>query len=373
MVTSLLAVGIAAAGATACGSESTACVTDANGNYTCDTYGTAAYAYSYDYSLDSYDDDVGDVGLYLSTTKDGGAQTPDAGMNAVPELLQKARAGARFVNAGVVAVLTPIQALVKTKPTRSGGTLTFGPTSSGNASYLYVIKKLSDNKSFTWKLEAGPPSGVEQMKIVAGGTIDISSGSPRVARSTLGVDGDALAAADTSLHATGVLLLGATDDGTTNILRFRLKGYTPDSTMADPVDAAALGIRHDKDENQSRVVLKTNLAETPTDAQELVIVKLHWRKADGARADAVAVGGDVPAGQELRISTCVPASLSSADASTVSVTCDATDASCTSSTSALMCSAAFQSDTPPTSDPIAEDVPANAPALPQVPTSVPNM
>jgi len=382
----LLVAGAPVAGAASCGSSSTTCVTDTYGNYVCDTY-ASAYPYSYDYYLDSYYYDSGYVVYTYATASEGGTAVagrmgatpvggtaPDASTSAVPELLAKARLGADIVNAGVYEALSPIMSLVKTRPSRSGNTVTYGPIRSGTASYTFVLRKLSSNaRNFSWKLQAKPQSGGEGTTTVAGGTISLSSDTPPVARSTLGVNGDALSAADTTLHSQGTLLLGASDDGTTNVLRFRLQGFTPDSTRADSVTAAALGIRHDQDENQIRVVLKTNLDETKTDAEELVIIKLHWRKADGARADAVAVGGDIPSGQELRISTCVPASLDPASASTVSVTCDVTDTSCTSSTSELACPSAFQSDTAPNPDPTADDAPPNAPTLPEVPTSVPDM
>jgi hypothetical protein len=386
ILVSLFAASVPVAGAASCASSSTTCVTDTYGNYVCDTY-AYAYPYTYDYYLDSYyyyPYYPSSTVVYYLTGPDGSASgsmgvtagttgAPDASPSTVPQLLAKARLGADIINAGVAAAMAPIVTLVKTRPSRAGDTLTYGPVRSGTGSYSFVIKKLSnDNKSFSWKLTARPQGTTASMKTVAGGTINVSNDSTPVTRSTLGVDGDAIAAADTTMHSQGLLLMGASDDGTTNVLRFRLQGFTPDSTRADPLDAATIGVRHDAEENELRVVLKTNLEETETDAQELVIVKLHWRKADGARADAIAVGGDVPQGKELRLSTCVPASLDPAAASTVSASCDFTDASCTSSTSDLTCPAAFESDTAPNSDPTADDAPADAPTLPQVPTSVPD-
>lgn len=383
---SLFAAGVPVAGAASCASSSTTCVTDTYGNYVCDSY-AYAYPYTYDYYLDSYyyyPYYPSSTVYYYLTSPDGSAtgsmsvttgetNTPDASPSTVPELLTKARLGADTVNAGVAEAMGPIVTLVKTRPTRAGDTISYGPLRNGTASYTFIVKKLSnDNRSFSWKLQARPQASTASMKTVAGGTIKVSSDTPAVTTSTLGVDGDAMSAADTTIHSKGVLLLGASDDGTTNVLRFRLQGFSPDSTRSDPVDASAIGVRHDMDENELRVVVKTNLEETMTDAQELLIVKLHWRKADGARADAIAVGGDVPQGQELRISTCVPASLDPAAASTVSVSCGLNDSSCTSSTSELMCPDAFQSDTAPNSDPTADDAPADAPTLPQVPTSVPD-
>jgi hypothetical protein len=381
---SLFAASVPVAAAASCASSSTTCVTDTYGNYVCDTY-AYAYPYTNDYYLDSYYTYPYSGVSYYLTASDGSAtgsgsmgvtsgetNAPDGSTSAVPELLAKARLGADTINAGVGQAMNPIVLLVKTRPNRAGDTLTYGPLRSGSASYVFTVKKLSnDNKSFSWELEAKPQSSGEDLKTVAGGTINVSNDTPPVTRSTLGIDGDALAAADNSLRSQGTLLLGASDNGTTNVLRFRLKGFTPDTTRADPVDAAAIGVRHGQDQNELRVVLKTNLEETKTDAEELVIVKLDWQKADGARADAIAVGGDIPQGQELRISTCVPASLDFASASTVSVTCDITDTSCSSSNSELMCPAALQSDTAPNSDPTADDPPADAPTLPQVPTSVP--
>ncbi|HVT69613.1 MAG TPA: hypothetical protein VHF26_17820, partial [Trebonia sp.] len=143
---------------------------------------------------------------YYLTAADGGAtgsgsmgvtsgetNAPDASTSAVPELLAKARLGADTVNAGVAEAMNPVVLLVKTRPNRSGDTLTYGPIRSGSASYVFTVKKLSNsNKSFSWELRAKQQSSGEDLKTVAGGTIDVSNDSPPVTRSTLGVDGDAL-------------------------------------------------------------------------------------------------------------------------------------------------------------------------------------
>jgi hypothetical protein len=191
----------------------------------------------------------------------------------------------------------------------------------------------------------------------------------------LGADYDAQSAADSSVHAKGKLLLGFADGVTTKILHYVLQGYTPDSTALPPMDSTLFAWHRDDAANDVRVALQTNLEETATPLPETVVIKVHWRRDAGARADAVATGGDVPPGSRLIVSTCVPASLDRALASTSSTTCPssfATDCTRLSGPAQLTCPNGLESSDLPQADPTASDPPTGIPEVPDAPAAVPN-
>ena len=99
-----------------------------------------------------------------------------------------------------------------------------------------------------------------------------------------------------------------TDDGD-KLLNVRLTGYTPDMSANMPFDASVFAWRQRDAGNHVRLVSKTNLSGTATDALETVAIKLSYLKDIGVRADAAATGGDVPQGQLFTVSTCVPPDL----------------------------------------------------------------
>jgi hypothetical protein len=330
--------------------------------------------------MDTYPDASGEFLTLTPSSNDGGPdaalgkQRADAGPIDVPELLDKTTRAANDINSGIQATLGPIKDILKTKPAKSGNTLTFGPVDHGSAAYQLVMFRLSvAEKRYAWLLEArSASSGSTGFVLVAGGSIRVGD-APRRGRGVLGADYDAQSSVDTSVHAKGMLFLGFADDSTTKILHFVLNGFTPDPEVVAPIDATAISW-HRPDANDVRVALKTNLQETATPAAETVVIKLHWRKDTGARADAIATGGDVPQGNGLLVSTCVPASLDAASASTSAKLCSTAGSDCTqvSGPMEITCPNGLGTVDVPMSDPTAVDPPQGLPEVPDAPSDIPN-
>jgi hypothetical protein len=365
---SSLALGLSSA----CGTSTTSC-----GPNGCVTYTSAYPTTVYPYTADTYYYPPADT-FYANLPADAGAF--DAGAlladggglpaSALPELIADARAGNGAINAGVEGVVATVKALVQTTPQQNGNTVTFGPMVRGNAEYSFTIRNLSDTKHFGWKLEARPESSSADYALVAGGTIRTSD-APQLGKGEIGIDGDALASADSSLHTAGQLRLGFDSDSKRKVLRFAFSGYTPDSTSIAPFDGTAAAYTLDKSETASRVVVRTNVEGTDTDAEELVAIKVHSKKGVGTRADAIATGGDIPAGQALFASTCIGPDLDPATASTSKRLCSLDGSDCTvlSGPETITCPSGLEPDLPDP-DAGADDEPTGMPAEPPVPAKV---
>jgi len=410
-----LALGGAALGGLSCTSTTTtACATDAYGNYTCATYASAYpydYTYAdplypssgayYPYSVDTYYDPYGyttaiyalagaplpiDAGRVDAAT-DAAAPLPadaaaplalDGGALPVePELLDKAHRAADDIDYGVRAALDPVKDLIKTKPQEGSNNVVFGPANHANGNYKFTVTQLSSaDKRFGWKLEARPLSSNGNFTLVAGGLITVGN-TPRRGQGVVGIDCGALAAADSSLTCQGKLLIGFNDtDNTTKVLNVGVSSYTPDPSMVPALTADVSEWRQGNDTIAVRLAVKTNLAETATSAPENVVLKLVWMRNAGVRVDAIATGGDVPSGQELKVSTCVPSDLNRSEASTSSQLCNTSGSSCMTTAGSLTvaptCPAGLGTADEPNSDPTASDPPNGAPQMPAQPTTIPN-
>src|SRR4029079_14126442 len=88
------------------------------------------------------------------------------------------------------------------------------------------------------------------------------------------------------------------------------------------LDATVFDWRQGEAANSARLVLRTNLSGTATSAEETVAIKLTYVRDAGARVDASATGGDVPQGQMVAVSTCVPPDLDQSHAVTSTSTCN---------------------------------------------------
>ena len=365
-------------------STTTACVTDSNGNYVCDTY-AGAYPYDYvyvdplyasswgyyPYYVDTYYDPYGYTYAYYALPAAPVPTMSAAGSN-VPELLDRAHKAANAVDVGVRAALDPIKDLIKTKPTQTSDTIVYGPADHASGNYQFTMRLLSESdRRFGWKLEARPMGSTGAFTRVAGGLIRVGD-QPRRGHGNIGVDCDALNAADSSVTCRGMLLMGFahTNDGD-KILDVVLKGYSPDSSAVMPLDATVFAWRHADAANRVRLVTRTNLSSTATPALETVAIKLTWLKDVGVRADAIAAGGDIAQGQALVVSTCITADLNQASAMTSTKTCSIDGSACTGGT-ALNCAAGLQTTDEPTADPTASDPPAGMPEMPAAPSTMPD-
>jgi len=376
-------VSIATAFAGASCSSTTACAVDSSGAYVCDTY-VGAYPYDYVYTdpvyatswgyypyyVDTYYDPYGYTYVYAANK----APTPiaDAAVGSnVPELLDKAHRAANAIDVAVRAALDPIKELIKTPPTQNGDTVVYGPGNQGAGNYQFTMRRVSESeKRFGWKLEARTASSSGSFALVAGGTIRVGD-QPRRGHGVFGVDCNALAASDASVTCRGTLLMGFahTNDGD-KILNVGLKAYTPDPNAAMPLDADVFAWRHGDTANRVRLVTRTNLSGTATDAQETVAIKLTWIKDVGVRADAAATGGDIAQGEIHVVSTCVPADLDQSHAMTATQTCNGDGSGCTGST--LSCASDLQTASIPNPDATASDPPAGMPEMPVEPSGMPD-
>jgi hypothetical protein len=362
------AFALVSAGALACtgeiGPSTTGCATDGAGNQVCAGY---ADAYPYDYAF--VDPLYAGVGAYYPYTIDtvfvpadyltsaartsaAVAPTPIADPPVVPDVIDQARAGAEAINAGVRAALDPIRDLIRTAPAEADDTLSYGPMPIGGASYRFTVRRLAGERSFGWRLEV-QPSGGGAYALAAGSIIRVGD-APRRGRGALGVDLDAMSAADPTVTGKGKLLLGfihaGSGDGANDakILHVSLRDYTPDPAAVAAMTAEAFAWRRGTTANQARIVTHMNVASTATAAEEVVAIKLRWQKDVGVRADAAATGGDLTDGQVLRSSTCADATLR-----------------------AVACPAGLDAADPPDPDPSASDPPAGMPDMPDAPTAVP--
>jgi hypothetical protein len=382
------AASLAAAFAGGACSTTTACAVNSAGVAVCDTY-AGAYPYDYvyvdplyassgayyPYTVDTYYDPLGYSTIVYALPA---APVPiaDATMGSdVPELLDKAHRAANAINAGVRAALDPIKELIRTPPTENGDdTIVYGPGNVGNGNYQFTMNRLSESeKRFGWKLEARAAGSTGSFTRVAGGLIRVGN-TERRGRGSIGVDCDALSAADSLVMCRGTLLTGFSHtDAGDKILNVRLRAYTPDANAVMPQDASVFAWRQGDMANHVRVVARTNLSSTATPAPETVTIKLTWMKDVGVRADGAATGGDIPQGEIRSVSTCVGPDLAQAGAMTMTRTCssDGTGCDVTSGPDTLSCPAGLTEQTP-NPDATASDPPAGMPEMPEAPAAMPD-
>ncbi len=356
------AAGIMSAFGAACSTTTAACPVGASGSYVCDGY-AGAYPYDfayvdslyagaggyYPYTVDTYYDPLGATTVYALSAAPIPIADPVTGSD-VPELLDKARRAANAVNAGVRAALDPIKELLKTPPAPAGESVVYGPAVFGAADYQFTLSRLSASEDrFGWKLEARPGGAGGSFSRVAGGLIRVGEVQRR-GRGGVGVDCDALAAADSSVTCRGTLLIGfAHTDAGDKILNVGLGAYTPDPAASPPLDAVMFAWRQDDSANHARLIARSNLSATATPAPELVALKLTWLKDVGVRVDAAATGGDIPQGQVIVSNSCVGADLVTPG-----------------------CGAGLQTAAQPDPEAAASDPPEGMPEMPERPATVPD-
>jgi hypothetical protein len=364
-----VALALVSAAAIACtgeiGPSTTTCTTDAAGNQLCAGY---ADGYPYDYAfVDPLSAGAGGYYPYtidtvhvppdyltydVRTSAIGPAPTADPPV--VPEAIDQARASAEAINAGVRAALNPIRDLLRTAPAgEEEDTLTYGPMTVGGASYRFTMRRLAADRRFGWKLEVQSGGGDGAFALAAGGLIQVGD-TPRRGRGTMGVDMDAMSAADPAVPGKGKLLIGFVHTGSgdgandAKVLHVSLRGYTADPSAVAAMTAEVFAWRRGTSANQVRIVARANVATTVTAADEVIAIKLRWQRDVGARADAAATGGDIAAGEVLRATTCTDATLTLA-----------------------ACPPGLDAADPPNPDPAAADPPAGMPDMPATPTAVP--
>lgn len=239
--------------------------------------------------------------------EDGEAGIQKQGLHGEsPELLQQARQGIVWLNQNVRRAIEPIAELIAEGKSQMqpGDARVWGPKDKGNATYRLTIKRLSADR-FAWKLEAksiGAPDS--DYKMVAVGQL-VKGERPHRGRGSLGIDFDALRSIDGAIKAQGKLFCGFAHVGESKVLIYVLKGFTPDIAVHEPISAAFVGHKNDITRvRRVRLATKFNLKDSPTEAKEFVRMRARYIPGVGGRADALATGGDVPAGKAYLASAC---------------------------------------------------------------------
>lgn len=225
-----------------------------------------------------------------------------------PELAH-ARGAVRALNQAVRRFMEPIVALVRDgEPTsKLGRVKVWGPLMRGGTEYRFTLRH-GTLRHYGWVLDARVAgSNLDFTRVAAG---DISVGfTARRGRGAIGLDLDALGSVDPTVSARGVLLARFAHGAAGSIVGYRLRDFAADAD-ATPVNALVQGVHLQGGVNRLRLAYYGNLAETATDAPELVLARARHRRNEGGRADLLVTGGDVPNGRVWVVSECWSAALS---------------------------------------------------------------
>jgi hypothetical protein len=226
--------------------------------------------------------------------------------------LQDARDAVRRLNQSLRSFMQPIVALVReTAPTLDQGSMkTWGPVTRGATEFRFTIRR-GLLHHYGWLLQARPAGSTADFANVAAGGITVGFAARR-GRGTVGLDLDALGAADPTVVARGTLLAGFAHGPNGSALGYRLHGFTPDPQAKAPIDAILQGVHLAEGHNRLRLAYHGNLPESATSAEELVLVRIRHTRGEGGRADLLVTGGDVANGAAWIVSECWNTDLQSA-------------------------------------------------------------
>jgi len=268
--------------------------------------------------------DMDSVALEISNQAAEGVTTSglegssSQGVGSVPEFLQDARDGIRSLNEALRSAVEPIAAMVaKNGKIEAGQARVYGPFDRDGATYRLTVKRLQAATAdagarFAWKLEAKPAGADDTayLIVMAGG---IARGlEPHHGRGVIGVNLDnlKLVKGDT-FHGQGKLLAAfahvenAAGTLQAKSLAYLLRGFTPDATAHDPVDAAFVGHKLlPSGATGVRIVAKVNIDSTATAAKETVGLRVKWIPGVGGAGVMRASGGDIADGTWYRGFAC---------------------------------------------------------------------
>ncbi len=224
----------------------------------------------------------------------------------VAPYLDGARNGIKALNEAMRTHLQPIAALIRDQaPTTAPGQVRiWGPVTRGVTDYRFVMKRGLIRNRFGWALQAkamGAPDA--DYKVVAAGAITVGT----VVRRGVGVVGfdlDQLGALDPTVKARGKILASFAHGPRGTALAYGLKGFSPDPARRQPFDAIFQGVHTVAGKNIARLAYHGNLADSATAAEEFALARLRHVRGVGGRADALATGGDVPAGRVHVVNEC---------------------------------------------------------------------
>jgi hypothetical protein len=300
------------------------------------------------------------------------------GNAAAPEYLAHARNGVRAVNEGIRRVLSPILTAIATQGRRAqvGDERRYGPTDHGQATYVFVIKKLS-LRSFGWALVAKPQGAPDSAYETVMGGLFQAGDLPRRGRGTLGVDLDKLARVDADFKGSGQMLVGFAHVLNYKVLAYGLHNFSPDVTQHDPVDAIFSGWRAPTGVRRVRLAVHANIADSPSAAEELVLVRSRWLPGFGGRADAVVLTGDVPQGRAVVANACWRREADDVNGFLLVRNCQLGlfDRDCTlirTEGALANCAPGLETEELPAADPNDPSLEPDAPEMPTIPASMPN-
>jgi hypothetical protein len=224
------------------------------------------------------------------------------------EFLEAARLQVKAVNATLKEAITPIVELVNAGGAEAepGDVLVYGPKDRANATFLFTIKKVTEQR-YVWKLQARPLGSTDAAayKIVAAGGLTKGAAAHR-GRGTIGINLDNLKAVAPNSTGQGKLMASfAHTENNDKALAFRLAAFTPNIANHEPVTGAFVGHRRQPSgATRVRVFGKYNLKNTATAAKENVFATLRFLPGTGGRADVSASGGDIAADKFFIGSAC---------------------------------------------------------------------
>jgi hypothetical protein len=242
-------------------------------------------------------DELGRLSLHLDAPAADGLARP---REAVQELNQALR-----------DFLQPIAALVRSaEPDQvTGNVAQWGPVTRGTTEYRFFVRK-GLLKRFGWLLQARPEGSSAEFANVAAGGIQVGA-VVRRGRGVVGVDLDALADVDPTVHARGKVLAAFAHGPAGTALAYGLHDFARNREHTTPVDAAFQGVHLSGGFNRVRLAFHGNLPETATAAPELVLARVRHHRNNGGRADLLVTGGDIANGKVWLVSECWSAGLAS--------------------------------------------------------------
>jgi hypothetical protein len=229
---------------------------------------------------------------------------------AAPGLAQ-ARGAIKELNQSLRDFFQPVVALVRdAEPTSTEGAVrTWGPITRGATEFRFVLQR-GVARRYGWQLQARPAGSDADFTSVAAGGISVGY-QVRRGHGTVGLDLHALAAVDPTLGGTGQLLAGFAHGPRGSMLSYALRDFTPNAALHAPIGALIHGVYVTGGDSKLRLAYHGNMAETASDAEELILARVRHRRDLGGRADVVAMGGDVAEGKAWLISECWGAELGS--------------------------------------------------------------
>ncbi len=242
----------------------------------------------------------------------GGGQAVGGGggPSCHPHLFERTFLAVDFFNGLTGAVFLGIGAVIDTtKPTCTGKSCTW--TLDGNDGFTYDVAVSPSGSAFDYTVGVAPKAASAPPTQVVVGSVTPTDGLPHTGKGTMTFDFDALASIDPAFKSAGKMTVAFDVSGPNKVLDFTLTNFTPDS--ASPFFPAGGGhyvFARTQDVGGSFKFQQSVDLWCPVNAQNsqatLQTVAV-WSSIDGTfygRADSIATGGQIPAGEAWVGLTC---------------------------------------------------------------------